>query len=132
MGIEQMTGGPRRNLGALWWAGRRSYFLIFLREISSVFIAAYVVLLIILIAKAGGDQALYESYFEMFTSPGMLVLHVVAFLFSLLHSITFFNLIPKGMSVRLGEEPVPPALISGPIYAAWGVVSVIVLLAILL
>ena len=119
-------------MGALWWTARGSYFLIFLREVSSVFIAAYVVLLIILIANAGGDQASYESYFELFTSPGMLVLHVVAFLFSLLHTITFFNLIPKGLSVRLGEEPVPPALISGPNYAVWGVVSVIVLLVILL
>ena len=61
-----MTDRPRRTLGALWWAGRRSSFLIFLREISSVFIAAYVVLLIILIAKAGGDQASYESYFALF------------------------------------------------------------------
>ncbi len=127
-----MISRPRRTLGAFWWATRRSYFLIFLREISSVFIAAYVVLLIVLIAKAGGDQASYESYFELFTSPGMLVLHVAAFLFSLMHSITFFNLIPKGLSVRLGGEPVPPVLISGPNYAVWGVVTVIVLLAILL
>lgn len=127
-----MTGRPRRSMGALWWTARSSYLMIFLREISSVFIAAYVVLLIILIAKAGGDRASYESYFELFTSPGMLVLHVVAFLFSLLHTITFFNLIPKGLSVRLGEEPVPPVLVSGPNYAAWGVVTVIVLLVILL
>ena len=119
-------------MGSLWWTARGSYFMIFLREISSVFIAAYVVLLIILIAKVGGDQASYESYFDLFTSPGMLVLNVIAFLFSLLHSITFFNLIPKGLSVRLGEEPVPPALISGPNYVAWGMVTVIVLLVILL
>ena len=127
-----MTSRPRRAMGAFWWTARGSYFLIFLREISSVFIAAYVVLLVILIARVGGDQASYESYFELFTSPGLLIFHVVAFLFSLLHSITFFNLIPKGLSIRLGEEPVPPALISGPIYAAWSVVTVIVLLVILL
>ena len=127
-----MTARPRRTLGASWWMSRRSYFLIFLREMTSAFIAAFAVLLIILISKAGGDQAAYESYLEFFTSSGMLVFHVVAFLFSLLHSITFFNLIPRGLAVRLGEERVHPALISGPNYAAWAVVTAIVLLVILL
>ncbi len=127
-----MSARPRRTLGATWWLLRRGYFLIFLRELTAVFIAAYAVLLIILIAKAGGAQASYESYFGFFTSPGMLVFHIFAFLFSLLHSITFFNLIPRGLALRLGEEPVHPALISGPNYAAWAVVTAIVVLVILL
>ena len=127
-----MTVRPRRTLGASWWLSRRGYFLVFLREMTSAFIAAYVVLLLILLAKVGGDQASYESYFEWFTSPGLLVFHVVAFLFSLLHSITFFNLIPKGLAVRIGEQRVPPALISGPNYVIWVVVTAIVVLVILL
>ena len=127
-----MSIRPRRNLGARWWLSRPGYFLVFLRELTSVFIAAYAVLLIILIAKAGGDPAAYQAYFEFFTSPGMLGLHVLAFLFSVLHSITFFNLIPRGLAMRRGEEPINPALISGPNYAAWAMVTAIVLLVILL
>ena len=126
-----MNLGPRQSIGAMWWLSRRAYFLIFLREITSVFIAAYTVLLIILIGKVGGDKTSYDAYFAFFISPGLLTFHLLAFMFAVLHSITFFNLIPKGIAIRIGQRRVHPALISGFHYAAWFVVTAGVLLVVL-
>jgi fumarate reductase subunit C len=44
----------------------------------------------------------------------------------LLHSITWFNLAPKAMAVRVRGRRVPGVLISGPQYLAWIAISAII------
>jgi len=44
----------------------------------------------------------------------------------LYHSITWFNLSPKAMVVRLGRFRVPDLMIAGGNYAAWFVISGII------
>jgi fumarate reductase subunit C len=56
-------------------------------------------------------------------SPAFLALNTVALAFVLFHSVTWFNLAPKAMVVRLGGRRVPDALIAGANYAAWLVLS---------
>ena len=129
--LRQVNLKRRESIGAMWWLSRRAYFLVFLREITSIFIAAYTVLLIILIGKLGGDKTSYDAYFSFFISPGLLVFHVVAFMFAVIHSITFFNLIPKGIAIRIGDRRVHPDLISASHYGAWVVVTGGVLLVVL-
>src|SRR6185312_12471129 len=51
----------------------------------------------------------------------------VAFGFLLLHSITWFNLAPKAMAVRVSGKRLPAILISGPQFLAWFAISAIVL-----
>ena len=121
----------RRALGARWWLMRRSYFLVFVRELTSIFVAAYLVIFLLLLAKAGGDVESYDAFFEFLTSPGMLAFGVITLLFTLFHTITFINLIPSGMAVWRGEQRVHPALIAGPGYVGLVVVVAVVLLVML-
>ena len=54
------------------------------------------------------------------------MLHTVAFFFVLFHAMTWFNLAPKAMVLRLGGKRVPDSVISRPNYFAWLVASAVV------
>jgi fumarate reductase subunit C len=73
----------------------------------------------------GGDS--YATFTRRASSPIIIALNVIAFAFLLLHSITWFNLAPKAMAVRVGGKRLPALLISGPQFLAWFAVSAIVL-----
>ncbi len=109
-----------------WWLSRRPYFLFMLREFTAVFVAAYCVFLIYFVYKLSQGPDAYYGVIELLRSPLSIVLHIVAFLFAIYHSITWFNLTPKILILRFGEEQVPPFLISGANFVAWVVVSAIV------
>jgi fumarate reductase subunit C len=96
------------------------------REFTSVFVGAYVVIFLVMIRRLSEDQAAYESFMASLKSPLAILFHVVALAFALFHTITWFHLTPKAMAVRIGEERVKPALIIAPNYVAWVVVSAIV------
>jgi fumarate reductase subunit C len=105
---------------------RRPYFIFFLREWSSLFIAGYAVLLLVLTSKVLDGEAAYDSFVnDVLESPLLIAFHVVALLFAVLHTVTWFGAVPKGLALRRGEDPVPPSLIIGGSYAAWAVVTVV-------
>jgi len=112
---------PRFN----WWWGHRAYSLFMLRELTSVFIGAYAVLLLVLVRRLAQGRDAYEGYLQFLSSPWMVVFHVAALAAALYHSITWFGLAPKAMTVRLGDRRVPGVVIVGANYAAWIVISVI-------
>jgi fumarate reductase subunit C len=103
-----------------------SYTGFVLRELSAVAVAFFAVVLVAQIrALARGPEA-YARFTTTLTSPAVLVLSAVAFLFVFFHAITWFNLAPKAMVVRVRGKRVPDAAISGSNYAAWVVLSAVV------
>jgi fumarate reductase subunit C len=57
------------------------------------------------------------------------LLQLVCLAFAAYHSITWFAVTPKAMPLTLKGEPVSGTIIVGAHYAAWAVVSLIVLIA---
>jgi len=114
-----------RPMPADWWLRRGSYLLFMLRELSSVFVALYVLELLCVADRSRGGPAALETFFTALQSPGWILFHSVVLAFALLHTITWFNLTPQAIDVRLGEEKVPAVLVAGANYAAWIVVSVV-------
>ncbi len=112
-----------KRVPIFWWARKWSYARFILRELSSVSVAAYAVVLILLVRAVGAGPAEYRAFMEVFQTPLSIGLSVVAFAFAVLHSVTWFNLAPKAMVIRVGKTVVPPAAIAGMNYAAWIVVS---------
>ena len=51
----------QRRIGVFWWVHKRSYFLFVMRELSSLFVAWFVVYLLMFIAAVGGGEETYES-----------------------------------------------------------------------
>ena len=115
-----------RTVSNTWWLKRWPYRIFMLRELSAVFVAAYVVLLLLLVTKVHDGAAAFEGYLDFLQSPLLIAFHVVALLFVMLHVITWFQAVPKGLPLRRGEERVPPALMIGSSYVGWLAVSVVV------
>ncbi len=115
-----------RTVSRTWWLKRWPYRIFMLREMSAVFVAAYVVLLLVLVTKVHDGAAAFEGYLDFLQSPLLIAFHVVALLFVMLHVITWFQAVPKGLPLRRGEERVPPVLMIGASYVGWLAVSVVV------
>ncbi len=115
-----------RTVSRTWWLRRWPYRIFMLRELSSVFVAVYMVLLLVLTAKVHDGASAFADYLDVLRSPVLIAFHVVALLFAVLHTVTFFQAVPKGLPLRRGEERVPPALMIGANYVAWLVVTAVV------
>ena len=107
----------------LWWLSRRTYTLFVLRELSSVFVAWTVVYLLLMVRAVARGPAEYRRFLDWSASPWLVALNVVTLAFLLLHAITFINLTPQAMVVRLRGRRVPGLLLAGSLYGAWLVVS---------
>jgi fumarate reductase subunit C len=116
-----------RPVSKLWWLERRSYLLFVIREMTSVFVAGYCVFLLYGLYRLGEGPTAYAAWLESLQSPLSIALHLVALVFVLYHTITWFNLTPKIMVVQIGEEQVSPLLVAGGVYAGSIVVTSLVL-----
>ncbi len=99
-----------------------------LRELSAVFVAIYMVLLLVLVQQVRDGARSFEDYLDVLQSPVLWVFHVVALLFALLHTVTWFQAVPKGLPIKIGERRVPPLQLIAGNYVIWAIVSVIVLI----
>jgi fumarate reductase subunit C len=113
----------QRAMAPTWWLSNRAYFLFIVRELTSVFIAAYLVLFLLMLRKLAVGREAYEAYLRFLSTPGMFAFHVLALAAALYHTVTWFNLSPMAMRVRFGEKRVPPAVVVGVNYVAWIVLS---------
>ena len=113
----------RTRMSTYWWLGHPAYLKFILREISSVFVAWFVILTLLQIRALSNGPADYASFQEMLRNPFMIALNLISFFFVVFHAVTWFNLAPKAMHVRAGGKRVPDLLIAGPNYVAWLVVS---------
>jgi fumarate reductase subunit C len=116
----------RPRMSVFWWVGRRSYLVFVLRELSSVFVAWSIVFLLLLVhaVSEGGKQ--YQQFRNLSSNPWMLALNVVTLAFLLFHAITWFNLAPSAMVVRIRGKRVPRSAIAGAHYAGWALLSALV------
>ena len=113
----------RRRVSVWWWLENRSYATFVLRELTSVFVAFFALVLLAGVRAVASGPKGYARFLARLETRPFLVLHVVALAFVLFHSITWFGLAPKAMVVRLGGKRVPDAAIAGANYAAWAVLS---------
>lgn len=116
----------RRPISTWWWMRKRSYFVFVMRELSSIFVAWFVVYLLIFVRAVSRGEPAYESFLDWAGSPWVVVLNVVAFAFLVLHTVTWFSLTPQAMVVRVGARRVPAALIIASQYVGLAVVSAFV------
>ncbi|MBI3006016.1 MAG: fumarate reductase subunit C [Ignavibacteriales bacterium] len=113
----------QRRTPIFWWTKKWSNVKFITRELTSVFVAGYALVLLFQIRALFQGPETYANFLEWLKTPISITLHAVGFLFVLFHSITWFNLAPKAMVIRLGKKTVPGSLIAASNYAAWLVVS---------
>jgi len=113
----------RRRVSVWWWLQSRSYTGFVLRELTSVAVAFFALVLLWQIRALGQGPEAYARVLARLRSPLDATLDVLALAYVLFHSITWFNLAPKAMVVRLRGKRVPDLLVAGANYAAWIVLS---------
>jgi fumarate reductase subunit C len=116
----------RAPVSALWWLHRRSYLFFVLRELSSIFVAWSVVFLLLLVRSLAQGAAEYRSFLDWAGTPWVVALNLISLAFLVLHAITWFDLTPAAVAVRLRGRPVPPVVVAGGAYAGWIVVSAVI------
>ena len=116
----------RARVSTYWWLWRWPYLKFILRELSSVCVAYFVVLLLLQLRALSHGPETYAAFLAWLRAPHIIALNGISLLFVLFHTITWFNLAPRAMVVRLRNRRVPDALVAGANYAAWLVVSVAV------
>ncbi len=116
----------RPRVSVYWWLGQRHYLKFILRELSSVFVAYFVVMTLFLIRDLRNGPEAYAHFLRCMQSPWAIVLNVISLLFVVFHTITWFNLAPSAMPVRMGGKRVPDVLVAAPSYVMWAIVSAIV------
>jgi fumarate reductase subunit C len=129
VGPAEKGGGAlklyHRPVQAAWWLKRRPYMLFIIRELTSLFVGIYCLLLLVILYKLGQGEKAYNAMLAVLRSGPMVALHVVTLVFTVYHSITWFNLTPKAIVIPMGEKRVPDVLIAGSNYVAWVILSVI-------
>ncbi len=117
-----------RKISATWWLNNQSYFLFMLREISSLFIALFLVLYLVQIYQLTYGSDAYIAFSQKLSSPGWLLFHLVALLFACYHSVTWFQSTAVVLPIRLGDRLVPRQIVTALHIGAWLVVSLAVLI----
>jgi fumarate reductase subunit C len=116
----------RTRMSTYWWLQRPSYLAFILRELSSVFVAWFVVFLLLLVRAVSQGEAQYQAFLGWAAHPGILFVNLVSLFFVVFHAVTWFNLAPQAMVVRLRGQRVPGTWIAAANYAAWALVSALV------
>ena len=118
----------QRPVSANWWLKRPGYRFYMLREATSVLVLAFgAELWWALRALAKGADS-WERFVLLLQSPAMLVLNWLILVAACLHAVTWFQLTPKTMNLKLAGKPVANKHIEFAHYGVWLVVSVVVLL----
>ena len=79
--------------------------------------------LLLLVRAVADSNERYQRFLDWSAHPLVLLLNVVSFLFILFHAITWFNLAPQAMVVKVGGKKVPGLLIALSNYVGWAVVT---------
>jgi len=105
-----------------WWRRNPFYGWYMLRELSSVFIIAYALVLLAGLARLSQGKAYFDAWRESLASPGALAFHAVALVLVLYHAWTWFKVMPKTLpTLRIPDRAIVAA----------GLVAAVVLSALL-
>ena len=116
----------RQRVSTYWWLGQRQYLKFVLRELSSVFVAVFVVITLLQLRALRAGPEAYARFQHMMQSPVLIALCAISLFFVVFHTITWFNLAPSAMAVRVRGKRLPDLLVAAPNYAIWLVASVVV------
>ena len=110
-----------------WYFRQPRYLRYMSREITSIFVGAYCVLLVVGLQRLSAGPAAWEAFLLGLRGADSIVFHLLALAAASYHAATWFNATQKAMPVQIGEDFVPGNVISGAHYVAWAVLSVVIL-----
>ena len=116
----------RVRVSTWWWLREWHYLKFILRELSSLSVAWFIGLTLFELRALLHGPETYARFTAHMQSPVMIALNAIAFCFVMFHAITWFNLAPRAMPVRMKGKRVPEFLVAAPSYVLWVMVSAFV------
>ncbi|MCA1843572.1 MAG: fumarate reductase subunit C [Actinobacteria bacterium] len=130
----------RKRMPVFWWVRKPTYFLFVMRELSSFFVAWFVVYLLLLLHAVSQGKSAYRDFIADADAPWLVALNLLGFALVVLHTVTWFHLTPKAMVLQVPRHPrvparlqgwtAPPWLIIGSQYLGFVAVTVLIALAV--
>jgi fumarate reductase subunit C len=114
----------RRPINIFWWANRWIHIKFIARELTSICVALYSLEFFLFVWSVLSGPEQFEAFTSFMQSPTVLVVNILILGGLVFHSITWFNLAPKAMVVKLGKSPIPGWVIALMNYIGWIVISV--------
>jgi fumarate reductase subunit C len=111
-----------------WFFRQPRYMRYMAREVTCIFIGAYTLLLVVALKRLAQGPDAFQGFLNALHSPLGVLFNLAVLVAAVYHSTTWFNVTPQAMPIQRGEEFVPGKIIVGAHYAAWAVVSLIVLI----
>ena len=112
-----------RKMPATWWLRKRAYFWFMIRELTAVVMAAYCVVLLVMLYRLKQRDGSIDEFMASLQTGRSVGFHFIALVAAMFHTFTWFALVPKELVVRMGEEKLPPFVLIGAHWLAWAVVS---------
>ncbi|MEN7547080.1 hypothetical protein AAG747_04130 [Rapidithrix thailandica] len=113
----------QKKMPVLWWAKRLSHLHFILRELTSLSVGFFAVVGIFYLRALSKGAEAYESFLSILQSPVMIVAHLIAFSGLLFHSVTWLNLAPKAMKLKINDYKISGGWIVAGNYVAWLLLS---------
>tara|TARA_Y100000588_G_scaffold388027_1_gene487251 strand:+ start:337 stop:759 length:423 start_codon:yes stop_codon:yes gene_type:complete len=104
---------------ATWWLRNMKYFLFMMRELSSVFIAAFLVLYLYEFFLLSKGSDVHAAFQESLRKPGFIAFYAISLVFAIYHSITWFGVVGRIQVVKIGSFQVPPLLVTAGAFVGW-------------
>ena len=115
----------RQPVSTYWWLQQRSYFTFILRELTCLFVAWFVVYLLLLVRAANDSDAAYRQFLIWAARPAVLATNLASLVFLVFHTITFFQAAPQAMVVHIGRTRVPGSLVCAAHYLGLAAISIV-------
>jgi len=115
-----------RPMPSTWWLRTRPYRRFAARELTSVAVAASLVILVVFLFALSRGRDAYEGFLGWLDSPGAVVLSAIILAGVVYHALTWLRLTAHIQVVRLGRRVVPRRLVLAGLLTVWVEVSAII------
>ena len=107
-----------------WWLKQPRYVRYMMREMSAAFIGIYALVLIAGLFRLSQGEDAYVEFLAAAEGPVGLTFAVVAMVFAIYHTYSWFQVTPKAMPLMIGGKQVPGVFIVAAHWLGFVVVSV--------
>lgn len=114
-------------MGVFWWTKKPTHLKFIGRELTSLAVAFFSLEMLWIVYTGMKGKAAYESLLDTLSSPVWIAVNVFVLGGLLFHSITWFNLAPKAIVLKIGDKQIPGSLIILANYIGWFVISGIII-----
>ena len=114
------------EMSPAWWLKSRRYFMFMMRELSSVFVAAFALLFLYQLFLLTKGPEVYAAFQRSLMTPKFIAFYAVAFAFSVYHTITWLGVVGRIQVLRFGDFTVPPKLMTASTFVGFFFISAVI------